>query len=153
VRAAFRELGLSAVFVYAALEQRDGVTSGRDLATDARLGVQTTYDALAVLQAFGLAVHSPTGWTIGTASLDRLAEAFGIVELIKVQIDRYRDERRAYWAMLGIIRLVDASGDTVGTYDDDPPPEPPPENAVTLMDMLEDHLGAHLIDETHHRAG
>jgi hypothetical protein len=153
MRAAFRELGLSAAFVYAALEQRDGVASGRDLAIEARLGVQTTYDALGVLHAFGLAVRSPAGWTIGTASLVRLAEAFGIVDLIKAQVERYRDERRAYWAMLGIIRLVDVDGATVGTYDHDPPPEPPPDNAVTLMDMLEDLLGAHLIDETHHRAG
>lgn len=153
VRAAFRELGLSAAFVYAALEQRDDPTSGRDLAIDARLGVQTTYDALALLHAFGLAVRSPTGWTIGTASLDRLAEAFGIVELIKAQIEGYRDERRAYWAMLGIIRLINADGATVGTYDHEPPPEPPPDESFTLMDMLEDLLGAHLIDQEPRRAG
>ena len=150
VRAAFRELGLAAAFVYAALEHRNGPASGRELALDARLGVQTTYDALATLQAFNLAVRSPTGWTAGPASLDRLAEAFGITELITAQVERYREERRAYWAMLGIIRLVDDTGATIGTYDHDPPPEPPQDGAVTLMDMLEDLLGAHLIDEVHH---
>ncbi len=153
VRAAFRELGLGAAFVYAALERRDGSASGRELAIDARLGVQTTYDALATLQAFNLAVRSPTGWVLGAANLDRLAEAFGIVELIKAQIDRYREERRAYWALLGVIRLVDDAGTSIGTYDHDQPPEPPPDDAMTLMDMLEDVLGAHLIDVTYGQSG
>lgn len=153
VRAAFRELGLAAAFVYAALEHRDGPTSGRELAGDARLGVQTTYDALATLQAFNLAVRSPTGWTIGAASLDRLAEAFGITELIKAQIERYREERRIYWAMLGIVRLVDDAGTSIGTYDHDPPPDPPPDDHASLMDLLEHALGAQVVSDERHRAG
>lgn len=147
VRAAFRELGLAAAFVYAALEHRDGPASGRELAVDARLGVQTTYDALATLQAFNLAVRSPTGWTVGSANLDRLAEAFGITELIKAQVDRYREERRVYWAMLGIVRLIDDSGTSIGTYDHQPPPEPPPDDNASLMDMLDAAVGAHLVDQ------
>lgn len=153
VRAAFRELGLAAAFVYAALERRDGPASGRELAIDARLGVQTTYEALATLQAFNLAVRSPAGWMTGTASLDRLAEAFGITELIKAQIDRYREERRAYWALLGIVRLVDDAGTSIGTYDQDPPPEPPPDDDASLMDMLEAALGATQADRRRDRAG
>lgn len=153
IRAAFRELGLPAAFAYAALEQHDGAVSGRELAVTARLGVQTTYDALATLHAFGLARRTAAGWTIGLTNLDRLAEALGIVELIKVQLDRYRDERRAYWALLGIVRLTDADGASVGRYDHDPPPEPSADGSLTLMDLLEDLLGAHLIDEIHHRAG
>jgi hypothetical protein len=137
VRAAFRELRLAAAFVYAALEHRDGPASGRDLAVDARLGVRTTYDALATLQAFNLVVRSPTGWAVGPASLDRLAEAFGITELVKAQVDRYREERRIYWAMLGIVRLVDDAGTSIGTYDHQPPPEPPPDDDASLMDLLE----------------
>jgi hypothetical protein len=35
----------------------------------------------------------------------------------------------------------------------DPPSAPPPDDAVTLMDMLEDLLGAHSVDEIHHQAG
>lgn len=152
VRAAFRELGLPAAFMYAALEQHSAPASGRDLASDARLGTTTAYDALATLQAFGLAHRTAAGWSIGAASLDQLAEALGIVDQVKAQIERYREERRAYWAMLGIIRLVDGAGATIGTYDHDPPPEPPPDDSVTLLDMLEDLLGAHLIDETRHQA-
>lgn len=152
VRAAFRELGLPAAFMYAALEQHHGPVSGRDLAVDARLGTTTAYDALATLQAFGLAIRTRDGWKIGVANLDQLAEAFGVVDQVKAQIERYREERRIYWALLGIVRLTDAVG-TVGTYDGDPPPEPPPDDALTLMDMLEDLLGAHLVDEIHHRAG
>jgi len=94
-----------------------------------------------------LAHRTAEGWSIGTASLDQLAEALGIVEQVKAQIERYREERRIYWALLGIIRLADTGG-SIGTYDRSPPPEPPPEDAYTLMDMLEDVLGAHLIAQT-----
>lgn len=149
IRAAFRELGLPAAFMYAALEQHDRPSSGRDLAIDARLGTTTAYDALATLQAFGLAHRTSAGWTIGTASLDQLAEALGINEQVTAQIERYREERRAYWAMLGIIRLTGPGG-TIGTFNRPPPPESPDEDAVTLMDMLEDLLGAHLVGEEQH---
>jgi hypothetical protein len=37
-------------------------------------------------------------------------------------MDRYREERRICWAMLGIVRLVDDAGTSIGTYDHDPPP-------------------------------
>ncbi|WP_336883236.1 hypothetical protein [Rhodococcus globerulus] len=82
-------------------------SSVRSLAREARLGTTTAYDALATLQAFGLAHRSAAGWSIGAASLDQLAEALGIAEQVKAQIEKYREERRAYWAMLGIICLID----------------------------------------------
>lgn len=149
IRGAFRELGLPAAFMYAALEQHSSPAGGRDLATEARLGTTTAYDALATLQAFGLAHRTAEGWSIGAANLDTLAEALGIVDQVKAQLERYREERRAYWAMLGIIRLAGTAG-TVGNYNATPPPEdpePPDYAAITLMDMLEAELGAHLIDE------
>lgn len=152
IRAAFRELGLPAAFMFAALEQATEALNGRDLAKDARLGVTSAYEALSVLHSWGLVERTPQGWKLGTQSLDQLAEAFGIVDQIKTQIERYRAERRAYWAVLGIVRLVDHTNSPVGQYSGDPPP--PPGEGETLLDMLEHVLGAHLIDEIlHSRAG
>ncbi|MDQ3157305.1 MAG: MarR family transcriptional regulator [Actinomycetota bacterium] len=149
VRAAFRELGLPASFMYAALEQASEPLNGRDLAKDARLGVTTAYEALETLHSWGLAERIPGGWALGTAGLDALAEAFGIIDQIKAQIVRYREERRQYWAAIGIIRLTE-NNTSVGYYDDLPPP-PPDEGMMTLCDILEDILGAHVIAETPNR--
>lgn len=146
IRAAFRELGLPAAFMFAALEQATEALNGRDLAKDSRLGVTSAYEALAVLHSWGLAERSPTGWKLGTQNLEQLAEAFGIIDQVKAQIERYRAERRAYWAVLGIVRLVDHTNSPVGRYNDERP-EPPPDGAQTLLDLLEQVLGAHLIDE------
>ena len=150
IRAAFRELGLPAAFMFAALEQTTEALNGRELAKDARLGVTSAYEALAVLHSWGLVERTPQGWKLGTQSLDALAESFGIVDQIRTQIDRYRAERRAYWAVLGIIRLVDATNSPVGQYSGDPPPplgDGPPGEGETLLDMLEHLLGAHIIAE------
>lgn len=146
VRPAFQELGLAAAFIYASLEHASEPLSGRDLATDAGLGHTAGADALDTLAAFGLAHRSPTGWTLGTASLDQLAEQFGIVDAIRARLAHFREERRQWWARLGIIRLTGAHG-TVGTYDEPPPSDvdPPPEPGWTVMDLLERELGAHLI--------
>jgi DNA-binding transcriptional regulator YhcF (GntR family) len=147
VRPAFRELGLAAAFVYAALEQGNEPLSGREVAMQARVGVTTAHEALLLLEAFGLSAKRGGKWVLGGAQLDHLAERFGVREQVQQQLDRYKAERLAYWAYLGIIRLSDNAG-TVGTYEPDAAPPPPPDNSYTLMDMLEDVLGAHLISET-----
>jgi hypothetical protein len=147
VRPAFRELGLAAAFVYAALEQGNEPLSGREVAMQARVGVTTAHEALLLLEAFGLSAKRGGKWVLGGAQLDHLAERFGVREQVQQQLDRYKAERLAYWAYLGIIRLSDNAG-TVGTYDPEAAPPPPPDNSYTLMDMLEDVLGAHLISET-----
>lgn len=146
IRPAFRELGLSAAFTYAALEHHRGtVMSGRELAETAGLGHTAGYEALEVLAAHGLAERVSGGWVVGNASLDQLAEAWGVHEQIRRQLERYRAERRTWWARLGVIRLTSV-GSTVGTYAESPPPlEPPPEPGRTLLDLLEDLLGAHVI--------
>lgn len=150
IRPAFRELGLAAAFAYAALEHHRGAPmSGRDLAETAGLGHTAGYEALEVLGAHGLAERVAGGWIIGAANLDQLAEAWGVHEQIRTQLARYRAERRTWWARLGVIRLTSA-GSTVGTYAEPPPPlEPPPEPGRTLLDMLEDLLGAHVIAVDH----
>lgn len=147
VRPAFRELGLPAAFAYAALEQTDDPLSGRELAMAARLGVTSAHEALLLLEGFGLARRIGSKWVRGQSRLDHLAERFGVLERVKEQIEKYRAERYAYWAFLGITRLqIDAR--SVGSIDAEAPPPPPPESSYTLLDMLEDVLGAHLIAET-----
>lgn len=150
VRPAFRELGLPAAFVYAALEQATAPTSGRDISRDAGLGHSAGHDALHTLAAFGLAQHTAAGWTIGTASLEQLAERFGVADQVAAQIQRYRDERKAWWARLGIIKFPTADHGRPDYFEAPPPPdllEPPPEPGTTLMDMLADQLGAYIVDE------
>jgi hypothetical protein len=147
VRPVFRELGLAAAFVFAALEQGNEPLSGREVAMQARVGVTTAHDALLLLEAFGLSARRDGKWVLGAAQLEHLAERFGVRERVQQQIERYKAERLAYWAYLGIIRLSDVDG-PVGTYDPFAPPPPPPDSSYTLMDMLEDVLGAHLISES-----
>lgn len=150
VRPAFRELGLPAAFVYAALEQATAPTSGRDISRDAGLGHSAGHDALHTLAAFGLAQHTAAGWTIGTASLEQLAERFGVADQVAAQIQRYRDERKAWWARLGIIKFPTTDHGRPDYFEAPPPPdllEPPPEPGTTLMDMLAEQLGAYIVDE------
>ncbi|NLC98284.1 MAG: MarR family transcriptional regulator, partial [Actinomycetales bacterium] len=117
VRPVFRELGLPAAFVYAALERAKGSMSARELSRAAHLGGTTTREALQVLHAWGLADLSPNGrWKIGTASVQQLAEAFGITEQVAAQLQKYRQERLIWWHRLGIVRLTDSEG-SVGRFD------------------------------------
>jgi hypothetical protein len=147
IRPPFRELGHTAAFVYAVLERHSTALSGRAVATGAGLSPAAAHDALQILAAFGLADRSPTGWTVGKASLQQLAEQFGIVDIIRAQIARYRAERITWWARLGIVRL-NIDGQSVGFHDTRPPP--PPDNYIdgTLMDLLEAELGATLIERS-----
>lgn len=150
IRPAFRELGLAAAFVYAALEQQRDPRSGREVAIGARLGVTSTYEALNLLESFGLARRAGTKWELGAARLDHVAEKLGVRERVQAQIDRYKAERLAYWAFLGIVRLG-TDDRSVGHYDvaESPPPvlTRPPDD-WTLVEMLEEAFGAQLIGDT-----
>jgi hypothetical protein len=149
IRPAFRELGLSAAFVYAALEQLDEPIGGRELAALARLSPTATYEALACLAEWGLAERVAGGWTRGEASLGALAEAWGITDAIREQLERFRAERHAWREWLstrGNVVPIGAHPD----YSPPPPAEPPdwlpPDPAyddhATLLELLERVLGA-----------
>ncbi|WP_460792833.1 hypothetical protein [Nocardioides maradonensis] len=148
IRAAFRELGRAAAFVYDALGQLDAPIGGRELAAQARLSPSATYEALEVLAAWGLAINTGHGWRIGEASLGRLAEVFGVDDAVRAQIERYRAERRAWWAWLVARGRLDPAWIEQRTT---PPPEPDPppprtawEDDTSCVELLMRELGAQL---------
>lgn len=165
LRPAFRELGRAAAFVYDVLERNPDPAGGRDIAQRARLSPAAAYEALALLSASGLATRRITGWVRGPADPAQLAEAWGIVEDVAAQLHRYRLERRAWWAWLGVARL-----DTLAGYAPTPPPprwHPPPdvddgallcqvarlrphEDSPSLLELLEHVLGAELVETIPH---
>lgn len=174
IRPAFRELGLAAAFVYAALEQHHHRSPGvgldvrgeAGLAKTAGLGVTATYDALHALAAHGLADLDPAGpggpWRLGTASLGQLAEAWGIAEAVRAQIQLYREERAQWQAWLVEHGLLSPSVIQRHLSLVPHPPEPPGppdtgparpmtgdrapmrwhEDTATLVDLLHEQLGA-----------
>lgn len=151
IRAAFRELGRAAAFVYDVLEQLDEPAGGRDIAARARLSPSATYEALQALAAWGLATRVDGGWTLGDASLAHLAELFGIDDAVRAQIERYREERRTWWAWLVDHGLLDPAWIARRTA---PPPEserpPPPAptrwtDDTSCVELLERELDAVVI--------
>ncbi|SDL34375.1 hypothetical protein SAMN05428985_11546 [Nocardioides sp. YR527] len=161
IRPVFRELGLPAAFVYAALEQtrHRGETSisGRELAQLARVGVTATYDALQILATHGLAERVPPnqggGWRISDASLAQLAEAWGIAEAIRAQLARYRAERAAWRYWLTTRGRLDPRLLEPAAPQPDPPPQPAAQgerqgetawfdDTTSLLTLLERELGA-----------
>lgn len=149
IRPAFRELGLTAAFVYAALERAAGPLSGRELAPQARCSITATYDVLTVLASWGLAQRSPTGgWILGTTRPAQLAETWGIVDEVRDQIQRYRAERRIWHLWLRDHGLLPLDIEPTNT---DPPPQPPwpppqpPDNDEGLLALLGRVLGAEAI--------
>jgi len=156
IRPVFRELGLPAAFVYAALEQADhhdaGPLSGRQLAPLARIGVTATYAALEVLAAHGLADRVPGGWSLGSASLARLAEAWGLIDAIRDQLARYRAERRAWHEWLVDHGLLDPRRLHEPHDASSPPPSsdtghPPSwfDDETGLLTLLHHELGATVV--------
>jgi DNA-binding transcriptional ArsR family regulator len=94
LRPVFRELGLPAAFVYEALEHSPGIPTV-EVVRVTRLSRSAVHEALEVLAAWNLVVRSPSRtWRIvaGT-SLKQLAEQFGVLEAVALQVHRYRNDR------------------------------------------------------------
>lgn len=158
IRPVFRELGLPAAYVYAALEQAhhrgETSTSGRELARLGRVGVTATYDALQTLATHGLVERVPRGegggWRLGAASLAQLAEAWGIADAIRGQLARYRAERAAWRYWLTTRGRLDPRHLEPAAQQPDPPPQPESQHrtttwfddATSLLSLLERELGA-----------
>lgn len=156
IRPVFRELGLPAAFVYAALEQvehrGEGPIGGRELAALARVGVTATYDALQTLATHGLVDRVTGGWRLGSASLAQLAEAWGILDAIRAQLTRYRAERAGWHAWLASRGhpVLLTPPDRIGADSSSPAPPPRPaaperrwyDDTTSLLALLEHELGA-----------
>nr|AAS20173.1 hypothetical protein [Paenarthrobacter aurescens] len=94
LRPVFRELGLPAAFVYEALEHSPGMATA-EIVRITRLSRSGVHEALEILAAWNLVVRSPSrAWSIvaGT-SLRQLAEQFGVLEAVALQVQRYRNDR------------------------------------------------------------
>ena len=107
------------------------------------------YEALETLAAWHLVKPVDGRWRLvpGT-SLHLLAEQFGCLEEIRVQVGRHRGERAAYRRARRIVDQHPATAvlDSVGEAEAYLwPPEPPPDDGETLMDLLHRELGAYLI--------
>lgn len=94
LRPVFRELGLPAAFVYEALEHSPGLST-TEIVSVTRLSRSAVNEALEVLAGWNLISRDGArSWFIVAAtSLRQLAEHFGVLEAVAVQIQRYRNDR------------------------------------------------------------
>ncbi|MEV8150476.1 helix-turn-helix domain-containing protein [Arthrobacter sp. NPDC080073] len=94
LRPVFRELGLPAAFVYETLEQSPGLSTA-DLVRITRLSRTAVSEALEVMAAWNMiARDTRKDWSVvPTTSLKELAEHFGVLESVAVQLQKYRTER------------------------------------------------------------
>ena len=94
LRPVFRELGLPAAFVYEALEHSPALST-TEIVGVTRLSRSTVHEALEILAAWNLiSRNAGRAWSIVAAtSLKQLAERFGILEAVVVQVQRYRTDR------------------------------------------------------------
>lgn len=97
LRPAFRELGVTAAFVYEALEDLGGTLGVSEIKSKTGLSRSTVHEALEVLAAWNLAQRTKQGWVLVTSTnLSSLAESLGVLDLVLNQVTLYR-EQRAQW--------------------------------------------------------
>ena len=131
LRPVFRELGHPAAFVYEALEQANGAPQRSfELTAVTGLSRRAVYEALETLAAWRLVEPIDGRWVIvaGT-SLQLLAEQFGCLEQVRVQVGRHRAERQVIGGRCGSSTQHPAAAaveavEEVYLW----PPEPPPDD-------------------------
>ncbi|MGM7774426.1 MarR family transcriptional regulator [Arthrobacter sp. KNU-44] len=94
LRPVFRELGMPAAFVYETLEHSPGLSTA-ELVRITRLSRTAISEALEVMAAWNMiARDGHKAWSVvSTTSLKDLAEHFGVLEAVAVQLQKYRNER------------------------------------------------------------
>jgi DNA-binding transcriptional ArsR family regulator len=94
LRPVFRELGLPAAFVYEALEHSPALSTA-EIVRVTGLSRSTVHETLEVLFSWNLVAREVSrAWSVVAAtSLKQLAEQFGVLEVVAVQMQRYRDDR------------------------------------------------------------
>jgi hypothetical protein len=137
LRPVFRELGLPAAFVYEVLEHSPEGLSTAHLVRSTGISRSTVSEALEILAAWNLVSRSSGGlWGIvANTSLTLLAEQFGVMEAVAMQVSRYRAERLLWREWLST-HTVSARQQLLSPGEDYPWElfEPPPED-WTLADF------------------
>lgn len=141
LRPVFRELGLPAAFVYEALEHSPVMVTA-DIVRVTRLSRSAVHEALEVLAAWNLVSRGAgRAWSIvaGT-SLRQLAEQFGVLEAVALQLRRYRNDRIIWREWLA--KNVDCVPQLLSPDDDYPWErfEGPPDE-WSLSDMAFNRMG------------
>ncbi|MEV0287894.1 hypothetical protein AB0H36_27590 [Kribbella sp. NPDC050820] len=165
IRAPFRELGAIAALTYEALETASEPLTGRGIADLLGRSPSAVSSALASLAAWDLAEYADRRWRLSPrADLNLVAEALGVLDEIREQLQRIRGERQQWWHWLGVRRLPSRPGTHArgarvdqALDADEPPPDlddwlgdewqripsaPPEDEQLTLLRMLEQLLGA-----------
>lgn len=103
LRAAFRELGLPAAYIYEELERAPLSCATAELVRATGMSRTAVSEALEILAAWNLATRSPAGaWSVNvTANLDLIAEQLGVMDQVHAQIARHRAERARWRQWLG----------------------------------------------------
>ena len=111
LRPVFRELGLPAAFVYEAMEQSSTPLSTAGLVGLTRLSRTAVADALEILAAWNLVCRgTDLAWSlVASTSLKELAEHFGVLEAVAVQLERYRIERTVWreWLSKNVMTVAE----------------------------------------------
>jgi hypothetical protein len=143
LRPAFLELGAPAALVYEALEDTSEPLRGIDLIAAAGLARDTVYQALHTLAAYNLAQQVAGRWQIvATTSLTVLAEQLGVLDTIKIHLQRHRDERASYRKVLRTADWRDSRPPPPADWYLGPPEPPPDDDAMTALELLQQILGA-----------
>jgi len=146
LRPAFLELGAPAALVYEALEESSEPLRGINLIATAGLARDTVYQALHTLAAYNLAQQVAGRWRIVAAtSLTVLAEQLGVLDTIKIHIQRHRDERARYRSVLRKVDQRDLLQPPTADWYLGPPEPPPGDDQLTALDLLQQILGASII--------
>jgi len=110
LRPVFRDLGLSAAFVFEALEHARGGKTSFELAGDTGMARSTVYEALETLAAFNLVKQRSGGWAVvATTSLVVLAESLGCAAAISDRLHRHRLEREAFRRAMHVVTYLETA--------------------------------------------
>lgn len=94
LRPVFRELGVVSAFVYETIEQSSDNLSGAEIARASRLSPRAVVQALETLASWNMIRRQGGRWqVVETTNLNALAERFGVLDSIRIQMKRYRAER------------------------------------------------------------
>ena len=95
LRPVFRELGLPAAFVYEVLEYSPVPLATAEIVRMTKMSRTSVNEALEVLAAWNMIARDKAHYwsVVATTSLKVLAEHFGVMEAVAVQLHKYRIER------------------------------------------------------------